>query len=182
MFKKYKVCDCFLEVACHCLHTNSDFESFQKMCEEKFEKDNSSSDNHIFCILKAEHYVTRATYVACRGNFVSFQIDLFKVTDSFPLATVDCNYAERRCDDNIDYGVSFDYAEDLPIDDDGSDSSSSDDDEQTFKRAPALNSSVCYAEMRLGSLCFTRFCFPCQEIFLLYFTNQLHIITNNVFC
>ena len=112
------MCDWFLEVAWHYLHTNSDFESFQKMCEEKFEKDNSSSDNHIFCILKAEHYVTHATYVACRSNFVDFQFDLFRVTDSFPLVTVDCNYAERRRDDNIDYGVSFDYAEDLPIDDD----------------------------------------------------------------
>ena len=100
------------------------------MCEEKFEKDNSSSDNHIFCILKAEHYVTHATYVACRSNFVNFQFDLFKVTDSFPLATFDCNYAERNRDDNIDYGVSFHYAEDLPIDDD-----------KSFKRAQALNSS-----------------------------------------
>lgn len=48
MFKTYKVCDHFLEVACHCLHASSNFELFQKMCEEKFEKDNSSSNNHIF--------------------------------------------------------------------------------------------------------------------------------------
>ena len=65
------------------------------MCKEKFEKDNSSSDNHIFHILKAEHYVTRLTYVAYYSNFVDFQIDLLKVIDSFLLATVDCNFAER---------------------------------------------------------------------------------------
>ena len=62
--------------------------------------------------------MTRATYVACRSDFVDFQFDLFKVTDSFPLETVDFNYTERRRGDNIDYGVNFDYAEDLPIDDD----------------------------------------------------------------
>ena len=30
MFKTYKVCDPFLEVACHCLHASSDSELFQK--------------------------------------------------------------------------------------------------------------------------------------------------------
>ena len=68
--------------------------------------------------MKAEQNVTRATYVACRSNFVDFQFDLFKVADSFPFETVDFNYTERRRGDNIDYGVSLDYAEDLPIDDD----------------------------------------------------------------
>ena len=68
--------------------------------------------------MKAEQYVTRATYVACRSDFVDFQFDLFKVTDSFSLEAVDFNYTETRRGDNIDYGVSFDYAEDLPIDDD----------------------------------------------------------------
>ena len=126
--------------------------------------------------MKAEHYLTRATYVACCKNFVNFQIDFFKVTDLFPLTTVDCNYAKRYCDHNIDYGVSFNYAEDLPIDDDSSgSSSSSDDDEQSFKRARILNSSAFYTKMILWSLCFTRFCFPYQEILLLYFTSPFHI-------
>lgn len=117
----------------------------------------------------------RATYVACCSNFVDFQIDLFKLTDSFLLATVECNYAKRYCDHNIDYGVSFNYAEDLPINYDSSDSSSSDDNEESFKRARTLNSSAFYTKMRLWSLCFNRFCIPYQEILLLYFTNPFHI-------
>ena len=32
-----KVCDCFLDVACYCLHSNTDFVSFEKMCKEKFD-------------------------------------------------------------------------------------------------------------------------------------------------
>lgn len=28
MFKKFKVCDCFLAIACYCLHTNADFTQF----------------------------------------------------------------------------------------------------------------------------------------------------------
>ena len=91
MFKMYKVCDCFLEVACHCWYTNADFDSFQKMCKEKFEKDNSNRDNHLFCILKAELCVPRPTYTTCCSNFVDFQISLFKVTDLFPLVAVACN-------------------------------------------------------------------------------------------
>ena len=37
MFKRYKVCDCFLDVACYCLHSNADFVSFEKRCKEKFD-------------------------------------------------------------------------------------------------------------------------------------------------
>ena len=32
MFKKFKVCDCFLAIACYCLHTNADFTQFWKEC------------------------------------------------------------------------------------------------------------------------------------------------------
>ena len=44
MYKGYKVCDCFFEVACHCLHTNADFVSFQKICQEKYD----GKHNHTF--------------------------------------------------------------------------------------------------------------------------------------
>lgn len=56
MFKKYKVCDCFLDVACYCLHTDADFVTFEKMCKKKFD----AVDNQIFCILKAKPNVLHA--------------------------------------------------------------------------------------------------------------------------
>ena len=93
IFKRYKVCDCFLDVACYSLLTNAGFVSFEKMCKEKFD----TVDNRIFCILKAERNVSRATYIVCCSNFVDFQIDLFKgMTDVFPLVAIACYYAERR--------------------------------------------------------------------------------------
>lgn len=63
------------------------------MCKEKFD----TVDNRIFCILKAEPDVSRATYIVCCSNFVDFQINLFKgMTDAYPLVVIACYYAERR--------------------------------------------------------------------------------------
>ena len=173
MFKRYKVCDCFLDMACYCLHTDADFIMFKKMCEEKFD---DSVDSRIFCILKAEP-VLRATYIACCSNFVDFQIYLFKVMpDTFPLASVVCNYAKRRCYGDVDFDYGVDQVEvydDDDNDDDeyyNSDDSEFNDDEVAFKRAYALNFSICFTELRV-LLRFTRFCIVCQQIFLLYFVN-----------
>ena len=142
----------------------------------------------IYLHFESRPNVLHTTYVACCSNFVNFQINLLKVTDSFPLATLAYNYTEIG-DGDVDFGYGVDldlYDEDLPIDDsDNDDDDDVDDDdeddddgEQSFKQAHTLNSSVCYTQMRLGPFRFTRFCLHCQQIFLLYFINQLHIITN----
>ena len=122
-----------------------------------------------------------ATYIACCSKFVDFEIDLFKLmTNTFPLATIVCTYAERCCygDVDFDYGVDhlevyYDY--DDYLDDSGTD----DDDGQLFEQTLALNPSVCYTQMTLGPLRFTRFCLECQQIFLLHFVNRLHILTKD---
>ena len=171
MLKRYKMCDCFLDMARYCLHINAGFATFKKMCEEKFD---DSVDSRIFCILKAEPNVSRATYIACCTNFVDFQIYLFKVMpDTFPLASVVFNYAGRRYygDVESDYGV--DQLE-MYYDNDekyyNSDGSEFNDDEVAFRRAHALNFSTCFTDLRV-LLRFTRFCIVCQQIFLLYFVN-----------
>lgn len=107
MPKRYKVCGCFFDVACYCLHANADFVTFEKMCKENFDSSNLN-DNGIFYILKAKLNVQSATDIACCRNFVEFQIDKFKVlADMFPLANIACNYAERCSygDADFDYGV-----------------------------------------------------------------------------
>ena len=168
MFKRYKVCDCFLDVACYCLHSNADFVSFEKMCKEKFD----AVDNRIFCILKAEPNLLRATYIACCSKFVDFQIDLFKVmTDTFLLATIHCNYEARCHYGNADFDYGVDHLKVYYDCEDYLDDSDTDDNEQSFEQTHALNSSVCYTQMTLGPLRFTRFCLECQQIFLLSFEN-----------
>ena len=32
MHKKFKVCDCYLDIACYCLNINADFLQFQEEC------------------------------------------------------------------------------------------------------------------------------------------------------
>ena len=49
MFKKFIVCDCFLEIACHCLNIDANFGQFKRMCLKHFDKRNGS--NGIFGIL-----------------------------------------------------------------------------------------------------------------------------------
>ena len=167
---------CFLEVAYYCLHTDADFVTYDKNGKEKFDAVN----NRIFCILKVEPNVLRATYIACCSNFVDFQIDLFKVMpDTFPLATITFNYAERRCYGDVDFDYGVDHLEVYydAHDEDYLDDSDTDDDNQSFEKTHALNYSVCSTQMKLGPLRFTRFSLEFQQIFLLYFANRLHILT-----
>ena len=44
MFKKFKVCDCYPEIACYCLSIDADFAQFRKMCFIHFEKQNRNDD------------------------------------------------------------------------------------------------------------------------------------------
>ena len=151
---------------------------------KKCVKRNMMASIIIYLHFESRPNVLHTTYVACCSNFVNFQINLLKVTDSFPLATLAYNYAEIGHYGDVDFGYGVDldlYDEDLPIDDRDNDDDDFDDDDdggQSFKQADTLNSSVCYTQMRLGPFRFTRFCLHCQQIFLLYFINQLHIITN----
>ena len=43
MFKKYKVCDCFLEIACYCLSIDTSFGLFKKLCLMHFNRKNGNS-------------------------------------------------------------------------------------------------------------------------------------------
>ena len=94
MFKNFKVCDYFLDIACYCLDVNADFAQFRKYCVEL------KGWNDIFIIKNTSRTsgasLFHETYVACCNNFVGFQIDLFVKTDSFPLRTVDCRYSWAR--------------------------------------------------------------------------------------
>ena len=160
MYKRYKVFDCFLEVAYYCLHTDADFVTYEKIGKQKFD----AVDSRIFCILKVESNGLRAIYVTCCSNFVDFQIDLFKVMpDTFPLA---CNYAERCCYGDVDFDYGVDHLEAYydAHDEDYLDDSDTDDD-QWFEKTRALNSSVSSTHMRLEPLRFTRFSLECQQIF-----------------
>ena len=51
MFKKFIVCDCFLEIACHCLNRNANFGQFKGTCLKHFDKNNGS--NSVLVILNA---------------------------------------------------------------------------------------------------------------------------------
>ena len=107
----------------------------------------------------------------------------FASPDRFPLASIACNYAERRCFGDGDFDYRVDQFEVYYNDDDeyyNSDGSEFNDDEAAFRRAVALNSSICYTDMRLGLLRFTRFCSVCQPIFLLYFDKHLNIFEKNL--
>ena len=83
MFKKFKVCASFLDIACYCLENNTDFAQFCKECMKL------KSWNDIFVIKQSRQtsdvssfYVT---YIACCKKFVDFQTDLFIERESFPL-------------------------------------------------------------------------------------------------
>ena len=49
MFKKFIVCDCFLEIVCYCLNFNANFGQFKRMCLMHFDKKNGS--NCVFVIM-----------------------------------------------------------------------------------------------------------------------------------
>ena len=165
----------------YCCHANADFVTFRKMCKGNFNTTTAANDNEIFCILKAEFNVFGATYRGCCRNFVEFQIVRLKASpDTFPLATIACNLAERcRRYDDVDFDYDVDHLETYynnysddsynlddsefnDDDDDDDDDDEDDDDESAFRRTHGLYSSTCYTDMRLGLLRFTRFCSICQ--------------------
>ena len=86
MFKKFILCDCSMEIACHCLNMNANFGQFKGMCLKYFDKKNDS--NRVFVIMNAsEHIVQKClfhvTYMASCKDFVDFQIELFIKIESF---------------------------------------------------------------------------------------------------
>ena len=100
MFKKFKVCDCFLDIACYCLDINADFAQFQKECGRL-----NGEWNDIF-IIKSPTRIPftsiQVTYIGCCKKFVDFKIDLFVKAEPFPLRTIDCNYSWTRADADFD--------------------------------------------------------------------------------
>ena len=73
MFKKFKVCDYFLEIACYCLSIDANFGQSRKMClihfrsdDAFFIKNNSQFNRKPF----------RMSFVSCCKDFFDFQIDL----------------------------------------------------------------------------------------------------------
>ena len=89
--KKFKVCHCFLDIACFCLEKNADFAQFRKECVKLI------GWNDIFVIkdIRQTSDVSpfHVTYIACCNKFVDFQINLFVKTESFSLRRIDYNYA-----------------------------------------------------------------------------------------
>ena len=86
------MCDCFLEIAYHCLNINANF------CQFHFDKKNGS--NGVFVIVSASEHIMQqspfhATYIVCCKNFVDFQIELFIKTDSFELTSIDCDWTRE---------------------------------------------------------------------------------------
>ena len=57
MFKKCIACDCFLEIACHCLNINANFGQFKEMCFKHFGKKNGS--NNVFFIMNASEHIVQ---------------------------------------------------------------------------------------------------------------------------
>ena len=99
-----------------------------------------------------------------------FQIDLLKVMpDTFLLMAIACNYAERRHYGNVDFDYRVDHLQVYYGGCENFDSDDGDtvDNEIAFIQAHVLNSSICYTDLMLGPLCFTRFCSVYQQIFLL---------------
>ena len=74
MLKKFKVCGCFLEIACCCLNIDANFGHFQKLCFMHFDK--QSRRDEVFFI-KNSHSPFHVSYAACYKDFADFQIDLF---------------------------------------------------------------------------------------------------------
>ena len=151
MFKKFKVCDCFLDVACYCLEINVDFAQFQKDCVRQ------KGWNDIFIIKNTSQTSDvrpfHVTYVACCKKSVVFQIDFFVKTESFLLRTVHCRYSWARTDVDLDYRTK-DFLE-IYYNPDSDDDS--DDDNDSNEQTDCFSSSVCYTKMK-ANLVFERFC------------------------
>ena len=174
MFKKFNVCDYFLEIACYCLSIDVDFAQFKRMCIFHFGKRNGS--NSIFVILKTSQFMRQSlfhvTYVACCKDIVDLQIDLFNETSS-RLRSIGCENTSKQHQD-----VDFNYEEDTYLSDYDVDSDvfdRGDDDNVELVRGHAFSYSLFYTQMRS----FRRFCVCCQEVFLMYFVSKLHIISQD---
>ena len=90
-------------------------------------------------------------------------------TKSFPLSTFNCSYSWARID--VDYDERGDDFIEIYY---NSDSDSSDSDGEISddnRQTNCLVFSVCYTELR-PNLIFDRFCFHCQNTFLIYFTRE----------
>ena len=180
MFKKFIVCDCFLEIACSCLNKNADFGQFKGMCLKHFDKKNGS--NSVFAIMNAsEHIVQRSlfnvTYIACCKDFVDFQIELFIKTDSFELISIDCDWT-REYQIQVDRDDDFAYRENMYLNDSDDLFDSSDGDKNVkLVKDCVFSSSLCFTQMRTLRM----FCIHCQDVLLMNFVSKLHTLSNDVF-
>lgn len=120
-----------------------------------------------------------AIFFACCKKFVNFQIDLFTKDSSFPLKTINCNYAwATRDEDNVDFDYNDSFFEIYGNESENDSDYSSENEEQTTSNYVAF--SVCYIEMKTN-LIFDRFCYKHKQIFKMYFTWRLHIFSNSSF-
>ena len=177
MFKKSKMCDCFLDIASCCLDISPDFSQFRKECVRL------KGWNDIFIIKNTSRTSTslfQVTYIACCKKFVGFQVDLFVKTESFPLRTIDCRCSWAREDVNFDYETYYDNFLEIYYGSDDSDSDNDSDNSVSKEQTSCFTFFVCYTEMR-ANLTFERFCQTCRDIFLIHFTRKLHIILNSFF-
>ena len=85
MLKKFKVCDCFLDIACYCLEINAYFAQFQKECLRL-----RGWKNEMFIIKNTRRESVSSDLCCLLQEICWFQIDLFIQTDLFPLRTFDC--------------------------------------------------------------------------------------------
>ena len=75
--------------------------------------------------------------------------------------------------------VDFDYEEEFYLSDYDADSDSSNDSSNVqLVKNYGFYSSLCYTQMRS----FRLFCGSCKDVFLTYFVNKLHIMSNDIFC
>ena len=107
-------------------------------------------------------------------SFFDFQVDLFVKTESFTLRTLNCGHSWARTEVGLDY-ITDDFLVMYynPDSNDGSGNDSDSDDQSN-----CFSSSLCYTEMKLN-LIFERFCLSCQNTLLIYFTRNVHIISNS---
>lgn len=114
-----RVCDCFLEIACHCLNMSANSGQFKRMCLMHFDKKNGS--NSLFVIMNASgqfmhQSLFHVTCMACCKDFVDFQINFFNET-SFQLRSIDYeNTNDQQEDIEFDCQEIFYLAHDHDID------------------------------------------------------------------
>ena len=169
MLKKNYICDCFFDISCSCLEVDDDFVKFQRKCLKQ------RSFRDIFVIRgwterrRSQFYPTK--FVVCCKAFLDFQIDFFVKKETFRLRKVSCNYNLE----NDEFESDFDY--DKIINCDSDDDNVCNNSKQTTS---CFESSVCFSKNGYN-LSFGRFCLRCKQVFLRYFTRELHLIEKNMF-